>query len=199
MTNNRLMLNANKTDFIIISTFRQRSKLTRFFPTNILSHSITPSDSVRNTLHLIAILISENIFLCFYHIRDLRHSKWANTIPFDHLARRLWLQRIMSSQQSGNPTDNTKWPPRRLGLPNLHTGHSEWRAHSLQKSFSLGYQHYCISSSVHLKNQATFPWQLLLFSRATLYCCVVLNWSAHSSSIMYRAQWFWWASLSRKI
>jgi len=47
-TNNKLRLNANKTDFITIGTSRQRSKLTHFFPTNILSHSITPSDTVRN-------------------------------------------------------------------------------------------------------------------------------------------------------
>jgi len=48
MANNKLRLNANKTDFIIIDTLRQRGKLTNFFPTNILSHSITPSDTVRN-------------------------------------------------------------------------------------------------------------------------------------------------------
>ena len=35
-------------DFVIIGTSRQRSKLTRFFPTPIPSHSITPSDTVRN-------------------------------------------------------------------------------------------------------------------------------------------------------
>ena len=45
MTNNKLRLNANKTYFIIIDTSRQRSKLTHFFPTNILSHSMTPSDT----------------------------------------------------------------------------------------------------------------------------------------------------------
>jgi len=48
MTNNKLRLSANKTDFIIIGTFRQPIKLTHFFPTNILSHSSTPSDTVRN-------------------------------------------------------------------------------------------------------------------------------------------------------
>ena len=48
MTNNKLRLNANKTDCSIISTSRQRSKLTRFFPTNIFSHNITLSDTVRN-------------------------------------------------------------------------------------------------------------------------------------------------------
>jgi len=48
MTNNKLRLNPTKTDFIIIDSSRQRSKLTCFFPTNILSHSITPSDTLRN-------------------------------------------------------------------------------------------------------------------------------------------------------
>jgi len=48
MSNNKIRLNANKTDFIVIGTSRQRSKLTHFFPTNIFSHSIIPSDTVRN-------------------------------------------------------------------------------------------------------------------------------------------------------
>jgi len=48
MTNNKLRIKANKTDFIIIVTSRQCSKLSHFFPMNILSHSITPSDTVRN-------------------------------------------------------------------------------------------------------------------------------------------------------
>jgi len=48
MTNNRLRLNAIKTHFSITGTSRQRSKLTRFFPTPIINHSITPSDTVRN-------------------------------------------------------------------------------------------------------------------------------------------------------
>jgi len=48
ITNNRFRLNADKTDFIIIGTSRQCSKLTRFFPMPILHHSITPSHIVRN-------------------------------------------------------------------------------------------------------------------------------------------------------
>ena len=48
MRNNKRRLNANKTDFIIIGTSRQRSNPTHFFPTNILSHSITPSDAELN-------------------------------------------------------------------------------------------------------------------------------------------------------
>ena len=48
MTNKKLRLNAKNTYFIIIGTSRQRSKLTRFLQTPILSHSITLSDTVRN-------------------------------------------------------------------------------------------------------------------------------------------------------
>ena len=47
-------LNANKTYFIIIDTSRHPSKLTRFLHTNILTHSITPSNTLCNfclTLH----------------------------------------------------------------------------------------------------------------------------------------------------
>ena len=81
MTNNKLRLNANKTDFIIIGTSRQSSILIHFFPTNILYHSITPSDSVRNLgvkfdrdfnfrKH-----ISLTCRSCFYHIRDVRRIR----------------------------------------------------------------------------------------------------------------------------
>ena len=62
MKNKKLRLNANTTYLIIIGTSRQRSKRNCFFPTPILNHSIIPSDIVRN-LGLIAILISDNIFL----------------------------------------------------------------------------------------------------------------------------------------
>ena len=44
MIQNRLRLNANKADFVIIGTSKQRSKLTRFLPTPILNHTTTPSD-----------------------------------------------------------------------------------------------------------------------------------------------------------
>jgi hypothetical protein len=67
--------------FIIIGTHRQRRKLTHFFPTNILSHSVAPSDIVRNLgvtfdsdfnfrKH-----ISVTCRSCFYHIRDLRRIR----------------------------------------------------------------------------------------------------------------------------
>jgi len=81
MTNNKLRFNANKTDFIIIVTSRQRCKLTPFFPRNILSHSITPSNTVRNLgvtfdrdfnfrKH-----VSLTCRSCFYHICDLRRIR----------------------------------------------------------------------------------------------------------------------------
>jgi len=76
MRNNKRRLNANKTDFIIIGTSRQRSNPTHFFPTNILSHSITPSDAELNLgltfggdfnfrKHVSLICRA-----CFYDIRD---------------------------------------------------------------------------------------------------------------------------------
>ena len=48
MANNKLRLDANKTDFIFIGISKQRINRNHFFPMNILSHSITPSDTVRN-------------------------------------------------------------------------------------------------------------------------------------------------------
>ena len=57
-------------------TSRQRSKLTRFFPTNLLSHRITPSDAVRNldvTFDSDLNFRKQISLACrclFYHIRD---------------------------------------------------------------------------------------------------------------------------------
>jgi len=79
MTNNKLRLSANKTDFIIIGTSRQRSRLTRFFPMNIISHSITPSDFVHNldvTFNNdfnFRKYVSLTCHSYFYHIHDRHH------------------------------------------------------------------------------------------------------------------------------
>jgi len=70
MTNNRLRLYANKTDFIIIGTLRQRNKLTRFFPTNILNYITTPSDTVRNLG-----VTFDSDFNFRNHVRDLRRIR----------------------------------------------------------------------------------------------------------------------------
>ena len=81
MKNSKLKLNADKTEFLIIGTSTQRAKLNGFFPTHILSQSITPAASVLNLgvtfdenfnfkQH-----ISETCRCCFYHIRDLRRIR----------------------------------------------------------------------------------------------------------------------------
>jgi len=81
MTNNKFRLKANKTDFIIIGTSRQRSKPTRFLPKPILNHSITPSDTVRN----LGVTFDSNFNFrkhvslicrsCFYHIPDIHRIR----------------------------------------------------------------------------------------------------------------------------
>ena len=48
MKNSKLKLNADKTEFLIIGTSTQRTKLDGFFPTHILSQNITPAPSVLN-------------------------------------------------------------------------------------------------------------------------------------------------------
>ena len=83
MKNSKLKLNADKAEFLIIGTSTQRAKLNGFFPTHILSQSITPAASVLN----LGVTVDENFnfkqhfFLsktcrcCFYHIRDLRRIR----------------------------------------------------------------------------------------------------------------------------
>jgi len=48
VSNSKLCLNVNKTDFLIIRTSSQRSNLTLLIPTNIFCDNITPSDAVCN-------------------------------------------------------------------------------------------------------------------------------------------------------
>ena len=66
------------TEFIIIGTYRESNKLTNFFLTNIINHSLTSSDTVPNLgvtfdgdfnfrKH-----ISLTCRRCFYLIRDVR-------------------------------------------------------------------------------------------------------------------------------
>ena len=81
MKNSKLKVNADKTEFLIIGTSTQRAKLNGFFPTHILSQSITPAASVLN----LGVTFDENFNFkqhisktcrcCFYHIRDLRRIR----------------------------------------------------------------------------------------------------------------------------
>ena len=65
MTNSNLRFNANNTDFVVFSTPRQRSKLTRFFPTPIFIHNIPPSHNFRNNIPL----------TCRYYFYNIRHFR----------------------------------------------------------------------------------------------------------------------------
>ena len=77
MKNSKLKLNADKTEFLIIGTSTLCTKLDGFFPTHILSQSITPAALVLN----LGVTFDENFnfkqhiskicLCCFNHIRDL--------------------------------------------------------------------------------------------------------------------------------
>ena len=81
MKNSKLKLNADKTEFLIIGTSTQRTQLDGFFPTHILSQSITSAASVLN----LGVTFDDNFNFkqhisktcrcCFYHIRDLRRIR----------------------------------------------------------------------------------------------------------------------------
>ena len=81
MTDIKLKLNADKTEFLIIGTPKQCGKLYGFFTSCILSQNITPAASAKNLgvtfdknfnfrQH-----ISQTCRCCFYHIRDLRRIR----------------------------------------------------------------------------------------------------------------------------
>ena len=81
MTDSKLKLNADKTEFLIFRIPKQCGKLEGFVLTRILSQNITPAASARNLgvtfeknfnfrQH-----ISQTCRCCFYHIRDLRRIR----------------------------------------------------------------------------------------------------------------------------
>ena len=81
MTNSKLKLNANKTEFLIIGSQKQHGKLYCFFSTPTLSQNFTPAISARilgvtfdNNLNFTQ-HISQTCCCCFYHIRDLRRIR----------------------------------------------------------------------------------------------------------------------------
>ena len=77
MAENKLKLNPDKTEFIIIGSKQQQSSLKQFLPVDILGNQLNPTEKVRN---LGVIFDSEFKFSshinntcksCYYHIRDL--------------------------------------------------------------------------------------------------------------------------------
>ena len=81
MTDSKLKLNADKTEFLIIGTPKQCGKCDVFFQTCILNQIITPAASAKNLgvtfdknfnfrQH-----ISQTCRCCFNHIRDLRRIR----------------------------------------------------------------------------------------------------------------------------
>ena len=81
MTINKLKLNPNKTEFLLIGHERQRLKYLFMFPVTLLGSETDPSKTVRN----LDILFEENFNfrthinnvckLSYYHIRDLRRIR----------------------------------------------------------------------------------------------------------------------------
>ena len=93
MKNSKLKLNPDKTEFLIIDTPTQLAKLSGFFPTHILSQTITPVASALN----IGVTFDENFNFkqhisktcccCFYHIRDIRRIRWFISCPVHTIPR----------------------------------------------------------------------------------------------------------------
>lgn len=81
MLSNKLKLNEDKTEFMMIGTAFKRNKLSTLFPTNILDHDLSPSRVARN----LGVIFDEDFTFrqhvintcraCYYHIRDLRRIR----------------------------------------------------------------------------------------------------------------------------
>ena len=81
MTDSKLKLNPSKTEFLLMGSKLQTSKLSNLFPIKILDNSTSPALSCRNlgvgfdsNLNYKA-HISQTCRSCFYHIRDLRRIR----------------------------------------------------------------------------------------------------------------------------
>ena len=77
MGNNKLKLNPDKTEFIMIGDDQIRSSLKLSFPVRFLGNIMEPAESVRN---FCVILDAENSMqrhvanlccICYYHLREL--------------------------------------------------------------------------------------------------------------------------------
>ena len=81
MSINKLKLNPDKTEFLLIGNERQRSKYLSMFPIELLGVKTNPAKSARN----LGVIFDKNFAFrshisvvcnsCFYHMRDLRHIR----------------------------------------------------------------------------------------------------------------------------
>ena len=81
MSTNKLKLNPDKTEFLLIGNDRQRSKYLSIFPIELLGLETYPAKSARN----LAVIFDKNFNFrshisaicssCIYHIRDLRRIR----------------------------------------------------------------------------------------------------------------------------
>ena len=82
MSNSKLKLNPDKTEFIIFGLKRQRDKLKACFPINILGNPICPVGSVKN----LCVWFNSDLSLskhvqnvcksCFVKLSDFRYVRW---------------------------------------------------------------------------------------------------------------------------
>ena len=81
MLTNKLKLNPDKTEFLLIENERQRSKCLSMFPIELLGVKTNPAKSARN----LGVMFDKNFTFrshisvvcnsCFYHMRDLRRIR----------------------------------------------------------------------------------------------------------------------------
>ena len=76
MAKNKLKLNPDKTEFIVLGTEKQQTKLANHFPINIMGNMVSPCSKVKNlgVIFDSTLSMSKHVSLvrssCFYHIRD---------------------------------------------------------------------------------------------------------------------------------
>ena len=78
---NKLKLNPDKTEFLLLGNNIQRAKFTHCFPVSLMGNPTSPTSSAKN----LGVVIDENFDLkthiqnvcnnCFYHIRDLKRIR----------------------------------------------------------------------------------------------------------------------------
>ena len=81
LTTNKLKLNPDKTELIVLGSKSQREKLNHSFPVNILGNLISPVDAVRNLVVWFDSDFSYSCHVmkvckaCFAHVRDLKRLR----------------------------------------------------------------------------------------------------------------------------